>query len=895
MLTAAHRVATALLIVLAALVAIAAGSSSLSAQERTGWFHVVHVDPPRGQRPPAPLYGLVDAQGRWTRLVVDEALLRAAGGARALETRRVSVSGDPVPVAAPAPGVSVSAPALRVSRLRSLEPTVAPGPNAITSAAVEAKRYVMLLCKFSDLQDEPLPRSWYDAILGPARPNMGHYFDEISYGRLSLAGSGAVGWFTLPKRWIDYYPNSGNSLLFDELLEDCVAAADATVDFRQYAGIIVQHNVGPDWAFGGTWTLTLDGQTRTFGVAWMPKSGPAQLAHEIGHTLRLPHSSGGYGQVYDSRWDVMSYPYVRWDATLNPPDWVQQHTIMWNKAWLGWIDGVNQLQPTLPSTQSVMLLRGALTPALPGYHLVKVHNPAAPGTYYLAEARQQVGYDSGLPGDAVVLFTYDPSRPEPAHVVDVPRNGDANDAGAMWTPGESFTDSILGLTIDVDSVKEAGFGVTVIRGWRLRMRATGPGRITGAPAGACTTECDHVAATRGAGITLSAQPDAGAQFVGWTGACTGTGTCAVTLAGNRVVGATFAMPVTLTSTSERPRAIVGRPYEDRLAATGGSGSMTWAVTGGALPPGISLAPTTGVLSGQPTTQGRFEFTVTAASGSLSSAKSFVVVAVQPVAIVTEAVLPRAVTGTEYTRTLTSEGGIGTVSWSISAGALPAGLALQSATGTLSGTPTEAGDYEFTVAADSDTLRDSRRFSLHVAAAVAITSPSARRVAVMGAAYADTVRATGGNAVFDWRVVGGALPAGLSLEPAGVLSGTPTVGGTFRFTAMATSDGLSAQREFELTVSKPVIAASVVLDHLLAGSSTLTADERSFLDLLGNRNGRVDLGDVRAWLVDVGAVPAGAPPSQSMSALATLRERQARVPGSSADRTGATTSDRDARP
>ena len=69
---------------------------------------------------------------------------------------------------------------------------------------------------------------------------------------------------------------------------------------------------------------------------------------------------------------------------------------------------------------------------------------------------------------------------------------------------------------------------------------------------------------------------------------------------------------------------------------------------------------------------------------------------------------------------------------------------------------------------------------------------------MGAAYADTVRATGGNAVFDWRVVGGALPAGLSLEPGGVLSGIPTVSGPFRFTAIATSDGLSAQREFELT-------------------------------------------------------------------------------------------------
>ena len=879
MLIAVHRVASAATLVLASLVLIAAGASSLPAQERTGWFHTVYVDPPRAQRPPAPMYGLVDAQGRWTRLVVDDAQLRAAGGARALESRRVSLSGDPVPGAAPAPGVSPTMRPLRVSRLRSLEPAaMAPGSNAGATAAVEVKRYVMLLCKFSDRQDEPLPRSWYDAILGPTRPNMGHYFEEISYGRLSLTGSVAVGWFTLQKRWVDYYTNSGSTLQFDALLNDCVAAADPTVDFRQYAGIIVQHNVGPDWAYGGTWTLTVDGQTRSFGVAWMPKSGPAQLAHEIGHTLRLPHSSGGYGQVYDSRWDVMSYPYVQWDATLNPPDWVQQHTIMWNKAWLGWIDGVNQLQPSLPSTQSVMLLRGARPPQSPGYHLVKVADPAAPGTYYLAEARRRVGYDTGLSGDAVVLHTYDPSRAEPAHLVDVPRNGDPNDGGVAWTPGETFTDSLLGLTIDVDSMNASGFGVTVVRGWRLRMLATGPGSITGAPTGACAARCDHVAATRGATVTLSAQPAAGAQFVGWSGACAGTGTCAVTLAGNRAVEARFVMPVTLTSAPERPRAVVGRPYEDRLAATGGSGTFTWAVTSGTLPPGLALASGTGVLSGQPTAEGRFEFTITATSGTLASSRSFVVVAVRPVVILTDGVLPRAVTGTEYARTLASEGGVGSVSWSVSAGTLPAGLALESATGRLAGTPTAAGDYEFTVTAVSDTLRDVRKLTLHVTAAVAITSTPARRGAVMGAAYADTVRATGGNAVFDWRVVGGALPSGLSLDPGGVLSGIPTVSGTFHFTAIATSDGLTAQREFELTVTKPAIAASAVLDLLLGGSSTLTAEERGFLDLLGNRNGRVDVGDVRAWLVDVGALSAGASPSASMSALAALRGRQADARG-----------------
>jgi len=769
-------------------------------------------------------------------------------------------------------------PTLRVRTLRALEPVTAePSVAPSASRAVDVRPYVMLLCSFPDFQYDMLPRSRYDALLGPTRPNMGHYFGELSYGRLSLAGSVSVGWFTLPNPYLYYYPNGGQSLRFWEFLNDCVSAADPSVDFTQYSGIILQHNAGSGWAFGGRYMLALDGQSRSYGVAWMPRSGAAQLAHEIGHSLGFPHSSGGYDQVYDSRWDVMSNAFGFVDYSLNPADYLQQHTIAYNKWWAQWIDSDRLLIPSLPSTRSVMLLYGDRAPTTAGYQFLRVTDPAVSWRSYMAEARRRAGYDQGVPGNAVVLHSYEPSRLEPAQVIDVDRNNDPNDAAAMWTPGESYTDSLAGVTIDVDSMNASGFGVTVVRGWRLRMQATGPGAISGAPSGACTADCVHVAASRGAAVTLSVQPDAGALFVGWSGACTGTGPCTVTLGGNRDVGATFAMPVSFSSASQRPRAIVGRPYQDKLVVAGGTGSMSWAVTSGTLPPGLALASSTGVLSGQPTTQGRFEFSVTATSGTLTDSRSFVIVAVQPVAIATASALPRAVTGTGYTLTLAAEGGIGTMSWSISAGALPAGLALESATGRLAGTPSVAGTFEFTVTATSDTLRDSRKLTLPIVAATAIASASARRGAIMGAAYADTLRASGGNEVFDWRVVVGALPAGLSLEPNGVLSGIPTASGAFRFTAMVTSDGLSAQREFELTVSKPTVAASAVLDQLLGGSSTLTPDERTFLDLLGNRNGRVDVGDARAWLVDIGALPAGASPSASLSALGTLRDAQSPAP------------------
>ena len=896
MLSGERSVSHTAAIVLAAMVLLAASASSLRAQERTGWFNITWVDPPRGQRPPAPVYGLSDAQGRWTRLAVDDAALRAAGGARALEGKRVSVLGDVTTAMAPAPGITAQTSILRVRSLRSLDP-VAAGPSASMSASsgTEVKPYVMLLCSFPDNQYDMYPKSRYESFLGPTRPNVGHYYNEASFGRLSLAGSAVFGWFTLPNPFLYYYPNGGGSLRLTEFLNDCVAAADASVDFTQYAGIIVQHNAGTGWAYGGKRVLALDGQTRTYGVAWIPRSGPATLAHEIGHTIGFLHSSGGYGLVYDSWWDVMSNANIYTDYSLNPPDYVPQHTIAYNKWWAGWIDLQRVLVPELPSTQSVMLLYGDRAPTTAGYQLVRALGPLGSGTAQLAEARRRIGYDQALPGDAVVLHSYDVNRSEPAQVIDVDRNGNPNDSSAMWTVGESYADSVFGVTVDVDSVNASGYGVTVVRGWRLRMQATGPGSISGAPTGACTSRCDHIAAARGTTITLSAQPAAGAQFLAWSGSCGGTGACTVKLDGNRAVGATFAVSVTVISESERPRAIVGRPYADKLVATGGSASITWAVRSGALPPGLALSSNTGVLSGEPTKEGRYEFTLTAASGPLSTERSFVIDVVRPLVIVTNASLPRAVVGTPFTTTLAADGGVGAVRWSVSSGAVPAGVALESATGKLAGTPTAAGAFEFTVVAVSDTLRDTRKFSLGVTAPVVITSATERRGAVMGASYADTVRATGGNGTFDWRLASGDLPAGVALEPSGVVRGTPAAGGSFRFTISATSEDLTAQREFTLVVTKPTLAANSVLDALLAGSSTLTADERNFLDLLGNHNGRVDLGDVRAWLVDIKALQADAGPGESMAALTRLGETQSSVGSSKAPRSPPTTNARGARP
>jgi hypothetical protein len=97
--------------------------------------------------------------------------------------------------------------------------------------------------------------------------------------------------------------------------------------------------------------------------------------------------------------------------------------------------------------------------------------------------------------------------------------------------------------------------------------------------------------------------------------------------------------------------------------------------------------------------------------------------------------------------------------------------------------------------------------------VAITTASPLPGATMGSAYSQTLQASGGDGTYAWSVVGGALPAGLSLSAAGVLSGTPTAIETASFTVQATSAGgtLTATKVFSLSVGYPGAFGSIAFE------------------------------------------------------------------------------------
>ena len=254
-------------------------------------------------------------------------------------------------------------------------------------------------------------------------------------------------------------------------------------------------------------------------------------------------------------------------------------------------------------------------------------------------------------------------------------------------------------------------------------------------------------------------------------------------------------PLEIT-TASLPDATVNASYTATLAAN--LPGATWSVSSGTLPAGLTLNSSTGTISGISTTAGTATFTVTATlEGHGSAEKTFTLTVSQtptPQTVeITTTTIPEAVAGMSYNAELESnpEG----ATWTLS-GNLPAGLVLDSS-GRISGTPTVAGEFRFTVTARYGTASDVRTLTLTVKP-LEITTETLPGGTV-GDAYNETLTSNGSG--LTWTVSAGTLPAGLTLNGnTGLLSGTLTEAGEYTFTVYAHNTHASASKQFTVNVS-----------------------------------------------------------------------------------------------
>jgi len=274
-----------------------------------------------------------------------------------------------------------------------------------------------------------------------------------------------------------------------------------------------------------------------------------------------------------------------------------------------------------------------------------------------------------------------------------------------------------------------------------------------------------------------------------------------------------------------PGATAETPYTQTFTANGGTSPYTYSLTAGALPAGLALS-SAGVLSGTPTVGGTFNFTVRATDSStgtgapFSTSLSYSLTVTAPTITVTPATLPAGTGGIAYSQALSASGGNGGYTYSLTAGALPPGIALSS-TGSVSGTPTTDGTYNFTVTAtDGFGFTGDQAYALTVNAPTIVIAPATLPGGQVSGAYSQTLSASGGNGGYTYSLAAGALPPGIALSSAGTVSGTPTTAGNYSFTVTATDGfGFTGNQAYSLGVNQPV---PVVVNDTAATAANASA-------------------------------------------------------------------------
>ncbi|HUB31081.1 MAG TPA: putative Ig domain-containing protein, partial [Terracidiphilus sp.] len=314
---------------------------------------------------------------------------------------------------------------------------------------------------------------------------------------------------------------------------------------------------------------------------------------------------------------------------------------------------------------------------------------------------------------------------------------------------------------------------------------------------------------------------AGLSLNATTGAITGTPTATVnatpltfTVTDTSSPAQTKSASLTLTvnaaaalaiTTTTLPSGQVGTAYSATLAASGGTTPYSWSVTSGTLPAGLSLNATTGAIAGTPTATVNatpLTFTVTDSSSPVQTKSvnlTLTINAAAALAISTSS-LPNGQVGNAYTATLAATGGTAPYKWSLTAGTLPAGLALSQSAGTITGTPTataNATSLTFSVSDSSTPVETkSAALTLNVSPSTITVSLSPSQAGVVITQGLSITPTTNDYAGVTWSASGsgcsgtgcGTFSASTSQTGTAVTYTAPGTAGIYTITGTSTTNG-----------------------------------------------------------------------------------------------------------
>ena len=267
-----------------------------------------------------------------------------------------------------------------------------------------------------------------------------------------------------------------------------------------------------------------------------------------------------------------------------------------------------------------------------------------------------------------------------------------------------------------------------------------------------------------------------------------------------------------------PNGANGVPYSFPVTVTGGVAPLTLTIGSGSLPAGLTISQS-GTISGKPTganTSNTFQVQVQDSGNPpikvLSPQYIINISAPPPLSIVSSGALLGATLNTAYSPTsIVTSGGVTPFTWSKTSGNFPPGLTFNTTSGQITGTPTMAGVFQFTLqvvdsAIPPQTATTPAPLSITVNGPPPLqVTPSVLPIGSVATPYSTSVQATGGVQPYTWSVNSGQLPAGLALNPAsGEITGTPIlVSGTPVSFTLGVKDSetvlMTASRTFSISI------------------------------------------------------------------------------------------------
>ena len=379
-------------------------------------------------------------------------------------------------------------------------PALIVAPTA-ASAAPTARPLVVVLCKFSDRTTEPHPVSYYEAMFGESGAGQKGVFDywkDVSYDRITLAGTKVKGWYEIPNTKVADWQAKGRQ----ERLSLCASQAQDEVNFNAFAGVVVLTNqtgfqedlfgAGPPTQIAGTTYANL-------GLMLSEEDQTMQyILHESGHSLGLKHSralsrmtatstQSDYGDDYD----VMSCEscfngVASYQGDGGPGlNAVQLATAGWLPADRGLRDFDNS-----SCRQTTVPMAALSQPSAPGYLEVRVpasipisfrNMPLTTSDHYTVELRTQSGWDAGIPAATTLVHLH--GQDQYSYWVDT--NGVV---GTYYRPsgigqgaaGTEYVDTARNAYVAVNTLDaSAGTATVTVAGCKIKVGVSYSGPATG--------------------------------------------------------------------------------------------------------------------------------------------------------------------------------------------------------------------------------------------------------------------------------------------------------------------------------------------------------------------------------------------------------------------------------